>query len=87
MLNFIKPYPAIFEKTDDNEFGVFFPDVLGCISAGATFEDLTITSGLTVGKNITVTGRLRKLFTKELENELASKELNSVMNNLIKEIR
>jgi flagellar biosynthesis protein FlhG len=38
-------------------------------------------------KNITVTGRLRKLFTKELENELASKELNSVMNNLIKEIR
>jgi len=38
-------------------------------------------------KNITITGRLRKLFTKELENELPSKELNSVMNNLIKEIR
>jgi predicted RNase H-like HicB family nuclease len=39
MLNFIKPYPAIFEKTENNEFGVFFPDILGCISAGATFEE------------------------------------------------
>ena len=39
MVNFIKSYPAIFEKTDNNEFGVFFPDVLGCISAGTTFEE------------------------------------------------
>jgi len=39
MLNFIKLYPAIFEKVNNEEFSVFFPDVLGCISAGDTFEE------------------------------------------------
>ncbi len=39
MLNFIKPYPAVFEKTDNNQFGVFFPDIPGCISAGSTFKE------------------------------------------------
>jgi len=38
MLNFIKLYPAIFEQVNNEEFSVFFPDVLGCISGGKTFE-------------------------------------------------
>jgi len=39
MLNYIKLYPAIFEQLDNKEFSVFFPDVLGCVSAGDTFEE------------------------------------------------
>jgi len=39
MLNFIKLYPAIFEQVNNDEFSVFFPDVLGCISGGETFEE------------------------------------------------
>jgi predicted RNase H-like HicB family nuclease len=39
MLNYIKLYPAIFEQLDSKEYSVFFPDVLGCISAGDTFEE------------------------------------------------
>ena len=42
MLNFIKLYPAIFEQLNDDEFSVFFPDVLGCISGGETFEEAYI---------------------------------------------
>ena len=38
MLSFIKLYPAIFEQVNNEEFSVFFPDVLGCISGGETFE-------------------------------------------------
>jgi len=38
MLNFIKLYPAIFEQVNNEEFSVFFPDILGCISGGETFE-------------------------------------------------
>lgn len=39
MLSFIKLYPAIFEEVNNEEFSVFFPDVLGCISGGETFEE------------------------------------------------
>ena len=38
-------------------------------------------------KSISITGRLRKLFAKELKKEVASKELNMVINNLIEEVR
>lgn len=39
MLNYIKLYPAVFEQLENEEYSVFFPDVLGCISAGDTFEE------------------------------------------------
>lgn len=37
-------------------------------------------------KSIAITGRLRKLFTKELRQEIASQELRVVVDNLIKQI-
>jgi flagellar biosynthesis protein FlhG len=38
-------------------------------------------------QSISITGRLRKLFAKELKKELAYKELDMVINNLIKQVR
>jgi len=38
-------------------------------------------------RGISITGRLRKLFAKELNKEIASKELNLVINNLMEQIR
>lgn len=38
-------------------------------------------------KNITTTGRLRKLFTKEFSNSVSSIDLNSIVSYLIKEIK
>lgn len=38
-------------------------------------------------RGIAITGRLRKLFTKELKQESATKELNLVINKLIDQIR
>jgi flagellar biosynthesis protein FlhG len=38
-------------------------------------------------QSISITGRLRKLFAKELNKELASKELEMIINNLIEEVR
>lgn len=32
-------YPAILEKEDDSDFGVSFPDLPGCVSAGRTAEE------------------------------------------------
>jgi predicted RNase H-like HicB family nuclease len=32
-------YPAIIEKEDDSDFGVFFPDLPGCVTAGRTAEE------------------------------------------------
>ncbi len=32
-------YLAIVEKTADSDYGVFFPDVPGCVSAGETLEE------------------------------------------------
>ena len=32
-------YPAILRKTPDSDWGVEFPDVPGCISAGKTTEE------------------------------------------------
>lgn len=37
-------------------------------------------------KSIAITGRLRKLFTKELQQEVASQELRMVVDNLIEQI-
>ena len=37
-------------------------------------------------KSIAITGRLRKLFTKELKQEVASQELRMVVDNLVKQI-
>ncbi len=37
-------------------------------------------------KSIAITGRLRKLFTKELRQEIASQELRMVVDNLVKQI-
>ncbi len=32
-------YLAIVEKTDDSDYGVFFPDVPGCVTAGLTLDE------------------------------------------------
>ncbi len=32
-------YPAIVEKEESSDYGVFFPDFPGCISAGETYEE------------------------------------------------
>lgn len=32
-------YPAVVEKDPDSDFGIFFPDFPGCVSAGDTAED------------------------------------------------
>ncbi|WP_295170146.1 type II toxin-antitoxin system HicB family antitoxin [uncultured Brevundimonas sp.] len=32
-------YVAVVERGPDDSFGVFFPDLPGCVSAGATLED------------------------------------------------
>jgi predicted RNase H-like HicB family nuclease len=32
-------YPAIVEKEADSDFGVFFPDFPGCVSAGPTMSE------------------------------------------------
>lgn len=37
-------------------------------------------------KSIAITGRLRKLFAKELKQEIASQELRMVVNNLVKQV-
>jgi len=37
-------------------------------------------------KSIAITGRLRKLFTKELKQEIASQELRMVVDNLVKQL-
>ncbi len=37
-------------------------------------------------KSIAITGRLRKLFAKELQQEIASQELHMVVENLVKQI-
>ena len=34
-----KHYPAIIEKDEDSDYGISFPDFLGCVSAGDTVED------------------------------------------------
>jgi len=34
----IRYYPAIIERGDEPGFGVFFPDLPGCVSAGDTIE-------------------------------------------------
>ena len=39
MEKWLKAYPAVFEQTKDGEYGVFFPDIPGCISAGDTLEE------------------------------------------------
>ena len=39
MVEWLKAYPAIFEETLSGTFSVFFPDILGCISAGDTLEE------------------------------------------------
>ena len=33
-------YPAIIEKDDDSDFGIFFPDFPGCVSAGSSPEEV-----------------------------------------------
>ena len=38
MQKFIKQYPAVFEKNKKG-FGIFFPDVVGCISLGNNFNE------------------------------------------------
>ena len=35
-------YPAILRKTPDSDWGVEFPDVPGCISAGKTREEALV---------------------------------------------
>ena len=35
-------YVAVIEKEKDSAFGVWFPDVEGCFSAGATLEEATV---------------------------------------------
>lgn len=32
-------YPAIIEKDEGSDYGISFPDFLGCVSAGDTVED------------------------------------------------
>lgn len=39
MEKWLKAYPAVFEQTKGGEYGVFFPDIPGCISAGDTLEE------------------------------------------------
>ena len=41
---------------------------------------------LPVDLNIATTGRLRKLFVKEFEGSVSSLDLNSIVNNVVKEI-
>lgn len=31
-------YPAFIEKDEDSDFGIFFPDFPGCVSAGETID-------------------------------------------------
>jgi len=38
MVEWLKAYPAVFEETLDGGYSVFFPDVVGCISAGENLE-------------------------------------------------
>ena len=38
-------------------------------------------------RGISITGRLRKLFAKELKQEAVAKELNLIINKLIEQIR
>jgi len=42
MIEFIKDYPAIFEAGTKESYSVFFPDILGCVSAGDTFEEAKV---------------------------------------------
>ncbi|MDP2894896.1 MAG: type II toxin-antitoxin system HicB family antitoxin [Sulfurimonas sp.] len=42
MIEFIKDYPAIFEAGTKESYSVFFPDILGCVSGGDTFEEAKV---------------------------------------------
>ena len=35
-------YLAIIEKTEDSDYGVFFPDVPGCVTAGLTLDEARV---------------------------------------------
>lgn len=35
----IKKYIAVVEKENDKQFGVFFPDFMGCVSVGKNLEE------------------------------------------------
>lgn len=39
MVEWLKAYPAVFEETSNGGYSVFFPDVVGCISAGENLEE------------------------------------------------
>ena len=32
-------FPVVIHKEDDSDYGVIFPDLAGCYSAGETFEE------------------------------------------------
>lgn len=38
----LKQYIGIIDKDENSDYGVMFPDFLGCVSAGKTIEELKI---------------------------------------------
>lgn len=45
-------YVAVIEKEPDSAFGVWFPDVEGCFSAGETLEDAVANAGAALRQHV-----------------------------------
>ena len=48
----LKQYIGIIDKDENSDYGIMFPDFLGCVSAGKTIEELKIMAKEALGFHI-----------------------------------
>jgi predicted RNase H-like HicB family nuclease len=75
-------YVAVIEKEPDSAFGVWFPDVEGCFSAGATLEEATANAAVALRQHIEAlesAGR-RRCAARSVDDVLRDKDVRTAVN-------
>jgi len=74
-------YVAVIEKEPDTAFGVWFPDVEGCFSAGDTFEEAVANAAATLRQHteaLESTGRHLSA-ARSVDGVLGDKDVRAAM--------
>lgn len=79
-------YPAILEKGNNNNFGVFFPDLPGCTAIGSSANEALINAGSALEDHLTLSYKNGDVVNNpsSIEDIVVDSDINVIAKTLIK---